>query len=417
MFSDIATPTLARQGRQWIAWAGQQMPVLRLIKERFQRTRPLRGVRIGCCLHVTSETANLLLTLKAGGAHVALAASNPLSTQDAIAASLVRHCNIAVFARRGEHRSRYYAHLRSVLAIRPHITMDDGADLISALHREAHPRDDVLGGTEETTTGVMRLRSLERQGRLRFPIIAVNDANTKHLFDNRYGTGQSTIDGILRATNTLIAGTRFVVCGYGWCGRGIALRARGMGAHVIVTEVDPTKALEAVMDGFEVLPMARAARAGDIFVTATGNTHVIRGAHLQQMRDGALLANAGHFNVEVDVATLQRLSRRRRVVMPNVEEYQLRNGRRLYVLGEGRLVNLACAAGHPPQVMDMSFANQALACEYLVSHARQLARRVYAVPAPLDALVAQLKLKALGMTIDRLTPAQTQYLASWDVGT
>ena len=413
---DVKNLSLSAEGRLRIEWAEQSMPVLRQVRERFTHEQPLKGIRLGACLHVTSETANLMLALKAGGAEVALAASNPLSTQDAVAASLVKHYKIPVFARHGEDRKRYYAHLQAVLAIRPQVTMDDGADLVSLLHRETSPREEVIGSTEETTTGVIRLRALERQGKLRFPVIAVDDAKTKHLFDNRYGTGQSTIDGILRATNSLLAGKRFVVCGYGWCGRGIALRARGMGALVIVTEVDPTKAIEAVMDGFEVMPIAQAARIGDIFVTATGDTDVISGAHLRVMRDGAMVANAGHFNVEIDLAALAKMSRRR-ALMPNVDEYTLRNGRRIYVLGEGRLVNLACAAGHPPQVMDMSFANQALAAEHLTKHSASLERRVYAVPEHLDAEIARIKLRSMGVAIDRLTAAQRHYLSSWEEGT
>jgi adenosylhomocysteinase len=367
---------------------------------------------------VTTETANLVRALKAGGAQVALCASNPLSTQDDVAASLVKHLRVPVFARRGEDRRTYYKHIQSALEIRPHITMDDGADTISVLHGE---RTDllpgVIAGTEETTTGVVRLRRMEEKGVLRYPIIAVNDADTKHLFDNRYGTGQSTLDGLIRATNVLLAGRRVVISGYGWCGRGVATRAQGMGAHVIVTEVDPVRALEAVMDGFRVMPMGEAVRVGEVFITATGNTQVLRREHLQRMGDGAILCNAGHFNVEIDLKGLRSLARKRRTVREHVEEFTLRSGRRLYLLAEGRLVNLAAAEGHPASVMDMSFANQALSVEYAVQHAHRLAKRVYPVPKAVDAQVARLKLTSMGVKIDSLTAEQQRYLGSWESGT
>jgi adenosylhomocysteinase len=394
------------------------MPVLAHIEARFSKGRPLRGIRVSACLHVTTETANLLRALKAGGAQVALCASNPLSTQDDVAASLVKHLRVPVFARRGEDRRTYYKHIQSTLEIRPHITMDDGADTISVLHGE---RTDllpgVIAGTEETTTGVVRLRRMEEKGVLRYPIIAVNDADTKHLFDNRYGTGQSTLDGLIRATNVLLAGRQVVVSGYGWCGRGVATRAQGMGAHVIVTEVDAVRALEAVMDGFRVMPMGEAVRVGEVFITATGNTQVLRREHLQRMREGAILCNAGHFNVEIDLKGLRSLAKKRRTVREHVEEFTLRNGRRLYLLAEGRLVNLAAAEGHPASVMDMSFANQALSVQYAVRHAHQLANRVYSVPKAVDAQVARLKLASMGVKIDSLTAEQQRYLRSWESGT
>lgn len=409
---------LAPLGRQKIEWAQREMPVLTEIASRWSRTRPLQGVRIGACLHVTAETAVLAITLKEGGAQVFLCASNPLSTQDDVAASLVQDFGIHVFALRGEDRSTYYEHIDRVLEARPHVTMDDGADLTSTAHRKG--KDfcaGILGGTEETTTGVIRLRSLEQNGYLAYPIIAVNDADTKHMFDNRYGTGQSTIEGILQATHILLAGKRFVVVGYGWCGRGIALRARGMGARVAVVEVHPVRALEALMDGNEVMSMTEAALWGDIFVTATGNVAVIREEHFLLMRDGAILANAGHFNVEIDIAALESLSVAKRVVRPLVEEYTLGNGKRLYLLGEGRLVNLACAEGHPPSVMDMSFANQALSVAYLVEHATHLEKKVYRVPQEIDEEVARLKLLALGIRLEEMTPRQREYLGSWQEGT
>ncbi|MEJ5360033.1 MAG: adenosylhomocysteinase [Desulfobacterales bacterium] len=418
MKSDIRDIRRAAEGRARIEWAARSMPVLNRIRERFAREKPLAGVRIGACLHVTTETAALVQTLQAGGAKVALCASNPLSTQDDVAASLVRHDRIPVFAIKGEDAKTYYRHIHAVLDTRPHFTMDDGADLVSTLHSERRERlADVRGGTEETTTGIIRLRSMAADGVLEYPIIAVNDARTKHFFDNRYGTGQSTLDGFIRATNRLIAGTRFVVCGYGWCGRGIALRARGLGAHVIVTEVDPLPALEAVMDGFEVMPIAEAARVGDFFCTVTGNVNVIRKEHFLRMKDGAIVANSGHFNVELDLPGLAGLAASRRLLRPFVEEFTLKDGRRIHVLGEGRLINLAAAEGHPSSVMDMSFANQALSIEYLVRRGRPLAKAVYPVPEEIDRRIAQEKLASLGVRIDRLTAEQRAYLASWNLGT
>ena len=415
---DVKDLSLAAAGRLRIEWAEQSMPVLRQIRERFTKEQPLKGIRLGACLHVTTETAVLMLTLKAGGAQVALCASNPLSTQDETAAALVDAYEIPVYAHKGEDNQRYYRHIEAVLATRPQLTMDDGADLISQLHGERKALlGDVIGGTEETTTGVVRLRAMEKERVLAFPVIAVNDADTKHLFDNRYGTGQSTIDGILRATNLLLAGRTLVVAGYGMCGRGVAARAKGMGAHVIVTEVEPMRALEAVMDGFPVMPMARAAEVGDVFVTVTGNTSVMSSDHFGRLKDGAILANAGHFNVEIDLATLQAMSRDKREVRPFVEAYTLQNGRRIYVLGDGRLINLAAAEGHPAAVMDMSFANQALSAEYMVRHGRTLEKRVYVVPREIDLEIARLKLAALGVHIDELTSAQRTYLASWTHGT
>lgn len=418
MRGEIKDAALASSGVLRVEWADGQMPVLRRIRERFARERPLEGVRVGACLHVTTETANLVRTLVAGGARVALCASNPLSTQDDVAAALVVEYGVPTFAVRGEDRDTYYRHIQQVLDTRPHLTLDDGADLVTTLHRE---RTDVLpgvrGGTEETTTGVVRLRAMARSGALRYPIVAVNDAKTKHWFDNRYGTGQSAVDGILRATNLLLAGRTVVVCGYGSCGRGVAARARGMGAHVLVTEVDPLAALEAVMDGFPVVPMAEAARRGEVFVTVTGNRDVIRREHFEVMRDGAVLANAGHFDVEIDVAGLRALSTRTRRVREHVEEFAFPDGRRLYLLAEGRLVNLAAAEGHPAAVMDMSFANQALCVEWLVRSAGELAPQVYSVPEEIDRQVAALKLEAMGVRIDQLTPEQRRYLESWEEGT
>ena len=417
---DVKNIGLAAEGRLRIEWAEQSMPVLRQVRERFAREQPLKGLRLGACLHVTTETAVLMLTLKAGGAEVALCASNPLSTQDDTAAALVREYDIPVFAHKGEDNQTYYRHLHAVLGTRPQVTMDDGADLISQLHGEGHGRDlvgEVIGGTEETTTGVIRLRAMEKEGVLAFPVIAVNDADTKHLFDNRYGTGQSTLDGILRATNVLLAGRTVVVAGYGMCGRGVATRAKGMGAHVIVTEVEPMRALEAVMDGFQVMPMAQAAEEGDVFVTVTGNTSVIRGEHFERMKDGAMLSNSGHFNVELDLDGLARQAQGRRVVRPFVEEFRLRSGRRLYVLGEGRLINLAAAEGHPAAVMDMSFANQALSAEFMVKKGRMLERKVYVVPRDIDLEIARLKLRSMGVVIDELTAEQSSYLSSWRHGT
>ncbi len=415
---DVKDLALADKGKLRIEWAGREMPVLKKIRERFEREKPLAGIRIGACLHVTTETANLMDVLKAGGAEVALCASNPLSTQDDVAAALVKHYEIPVFAIRGEDRDTYYAHIKAVLDIEPQITMDDGADLISTLHAEFPERTaNVIGGTEETTTGVIRLRAMAKDGALKYPVIAVNDAMTKHLFDNRYGTGQSTIDGILRATNRLLAGSIFVVAGYGWCGRGVAMRARGMGARVIVTEVDPLKALEAVMDGFDVMPMDEAAEKGDFFCTLTGDIHVIRKEHFLKMKDGAMVSNSGHFNVELDLDGLKEVSTEVRRVREHVDEYTLVNGRKIYVLAEGRLVNLAAAEGHPSAVMDMSFANQALCAEYLVKHGKELENKVYKVPQEIDQAVAEMKLSAMGIKIDRLTPEQEKYLSSWEMGT
>ncbi len=415
---DVKNLPLAGAGRLKIEWAEQFMPVLRQIRERFAKEQPLKGIRLGACLHVTTETAVLMMTLKAGGAQLALCASNPLSTQDDAAAALVDAHEISVFAHKGEDNERYYRHIEAVLETRPQLTMDDGADLISQLHGARKDLlGDVIGGTEETTTGVIRLRAMEKDRVLAFPVIAVNDADTKHLFDNRYGTGQSTIDGILRATNILLAGRTVVVAGYGMCGRGVAARAKGMGAHVIVTEVEPMRALEAVMDGFPVMPMARAAEVGDVFVTVTGNTTVLSSDHFGRLKDGAILANAGHFNVEIDLATLGVMARGRRTVRPLVDEFMLPNGRRVYVLGEGRLINLVSAEGHPAAVMDMSFANQALAAEYMVKQGRTLERRVYGVPREIDLEIARLKLASLGVEIDELTGEQRSYLASWTHGT
>ncbi len=415
---DINDISLADEGLLRIEWAERQMPVLRLIRERFEKEKPLAGQRISACLHVTTETANLLRTLMAGGAAVRLCASNPLSTQDDVAAALVKHFSAEVFARHGEDRDTYYAHINAVLDLEPTITIDDGADLISTLHSS---RQNLLAGVkagmEETTTGVIRLRAMAADGALRYPVIAVNDAMTKHLFDNRYGTGQSTIDGILRATNVLLAGKNFVVAGYGMCGRGVAMRARGMGAKVIITEVDPLRALEATMDGFQVMPMLQAAAIGDIFVTLTGDTSVIRAEHFELMKDGAILANSGHFDVEVDVAGLKQMAVSVRRIRPACDEYVMPDGRRLYLLGEGRLVNLAAAEGHPAAVMDMSFANQALCAEWVAGLQQPLPVAVHSVPREVDEKVARLKLKALGVEIDELTPEQREYLASWQHGT
>lgn len=415
---DIKDPKLAEGGRLRIEWAEREMPVLRSIRERFAKERPLSGVRISACLHVTTETANLMRTLQAGGADVVLTASNPLSTQDDVAAALVNVFEIPTFAIKGEDNVTYYKHLRATLDHQPHLTMDDGADLVSTLHKERRDLlSNVLGGTEETTTGVIRLRAMAADGALAFPIIAVNDALTKHLFDNRYGTGQSTIDGIVRATNVLLAGKVFVVAGYGWCGRGLASRARGMGSNVIVTEVDPLKALEAVMDGYRVMPMTEAAKIGDIFCTVTGDINVIDRHHFELMKDGAIVANSGHFNVEINIPALEELSQGKRLVRPFVEEYTLKDGRRIYLLGEGRLINLASAEGHPASVMDMSFANQALSVEYMLKHHAELEKKVYSVPEVIDQEIARLKLESMGIEIDTLTPEQIQYLNSWEEGT
>jgi adenosylhomocysteinase len=413
---DVKDLRLANQGRMKIEWAEESMPVLRLVRKRFAKERPLRGVRIAACLHVTTETANLMQTLQAGGADTRLCASNPLSTQDDTAASLVAHDHIPVFAVKGEDKKTYYQHLHAALGHNPTITMDDGCDLVSTLHSEKKTAR-ILGGTEETTTGVIRLRSMAKTGVLKFPVISVNDADTKHMFDNRYGTGQSTLDGIIRATNRLVAGSVVVIAGYGWCGRGIASRATGMGANVIITEIDPLKGLEAVMDGYRVLPMEEAARTGDFFITVTGNIRVIRKEHFAAMKDGAIVCNSGHFNVEIDIPALEKLARRRKMVRDGVEQFTLPNGRRVNLLGEGRLVNLALAEGHPSSVMDMSFANQALSAEYLVKHGRSLKNQVYPVPAAIDKEIARLKLAGMGVDIDRLTKEQAKYLASWEMGT
>ena len=413
---DVKDLKLADQGRMRIEWAEESMPVLRLVRKRFAKERPLRGVRIAACLHVTTETANLMQTLQAGGAEARLCASNPLSTQDDAAASLVAHDHIPTFAIKGEDKKTYYKHIHAALGHNPTITMDDGCDLVSTLHSERKTAR-IIGGTEETTTGVIRLRSMAKKGVLKFPVISVNDADTKHMFDNRYGTGQSTLDGIIRATNRLVAGSIVVVAGYGWCGRGVASRAKGLGADVVITEVAPLKALEAVMDGYRVLAMEEAARVGDFFITVTGNLKVIRKEHFAVMKDGAIVCNSGHFNVEIDIPALERLARRRKMVREGVEQFLLPNGRRINLLGEGRLVNLALAEGHPSSVMDMSFANQALSVEYLVKHGRSLKNQVYPVPAAIDKEIARLKLAAIGVSIDRLTKEQEKYLASWDMGT
>jgi adenosylhomocysteinase len=409
---------LAPAGVTRIEWADRQMPVLASIRERFEQERPLDGYRISACLHVTSETANLARTLQAGGADVLLCASNPLSTQDDVAAALVSEYGVPVFAIKGEDDDTYYSHITAAVDHHPQLTMDDGADVIGVLHSQRREQlDEIIGGTEETTTGVIRLRALEQQGGLGFPVIAVNEAKTKHLFDNRYGTGQSTIDGIIRATNVLLAGRRFVVAGYGWVGRGVAMRARGMGAHVIVTEVEPLRALEALMDGYEVLTSERAAEVGDIFCTATGDKHVLAREHFERMKDGAILANTGHFNVEIDIPALRELAVETRPARPFVEEFRLEDGRRIYLVADGRLVNLGAAEGHPAAVMDMSFANQALSAEFVVEHAEELERKVYVVPEEIDREIARLKLETMGVAIDQLTEAQTRYLASWDEGT
>ncbi len=415
---DIKDLKLAKEGALRIAWANQSMPVLNRIRDRFSKDKPLKGIRIAACLHVTTETASLMQTLKAGGAGVALCASNPLSTQDDVAASLVKNDKIPVYAIKGEDNKTYYRHINAVLDTKPHYTMDDGADLVSTLHSERSELiAGVRGGTEETTTGIIRLKSMAADGVLQYPIIAVNDARTKHFFDNRYGTGQSTVDGIIRATNRLIAGCNFVVCGYGWCGRGVAMRARGMGAHVIVTEVDAVAALEAVMDGFTVAPIGEAAKIGDIFCTLTGNLNVIRKEHFQAMKDGAIVSNSGHFNVELDLKGLAAITQSTRTIRPFVKEHRLKTGKRINVLGEGRLINLAAAEGHPSSVMDMSFANQALSIEYMVKKKTDLEKDVYPVPADIDMAIAKEKLAAMGVTIDTLTAEQKKYLSSWTMGT
>src|SRR5438132_6171881 len=415
---DVKDLALAPEGVRRIAWADRQMPVLAAIRERFDSEQPLAGYRVSACLHVTTETANLARTLKAGGADVVLCASNPLSTQDDVAAALVDEFDISVFAIKGEDNDTYYQHIEAAVDHKPQLTMDDGADVIGVLHSARREQlGDIIAGMEETTTGVIRLKAMEADGALAFPVIAVNDARTKHLFDNRYGTGQSTIDGIIRATNVLLAGKRFVVAGYGWVGRGVAMRAKGLGSHVIVTEVDPMRALEALMDGFEVLPMAQAARVGDIFCTATGDKHVIAREHLEKMKDGAILANTGHFNVEIDIPSLRSLAAETREARQFVEEFTLADGRRLYLLAEGRLVNISAAEGHPAIVMDMSFANQALAAEYAVQNAASLENKVYPVPVAIDEEIARLKLGTMGVSIDQLSEEQAKYLASWDEGT
>jgi adenosylhomocysteinase len=415
---DIKDVKLAKEGLLRVEWANQSMPVLNNIKKRFAKEKPLKGKRIAACLHVTTETASLMQTLKAGGARLALCASNPLSTQDDVAASLVKNDKISVFAIKGEDNKTYYKHIHSAIDIKPHYTMDDGADLVSTIHSERQELiEGVNGGTEETTTGIIRLRSMAADGVLQYPIIAVNDARTKHFFDNRYGTGQSTLDGIIRATNRLIAGSNFVVCGYGWCGKGLAMRACGMGGNVIVTEVDPTTALEAVMDGFTVMPIRQAARIGNFFCTVTGNINVIRKEHFEVMKDGAIVANSGHFNVELDLEGLKSITKSHRIIRPFVEEYMLENGKRINVLGEGRLINLAAAEGHPSSVMDMSFANQALSIEYMVKSKKKLEKDVYPVPEEIDKAIAKEKLASMNVKIDKLTPEQKKYLASWSMGT
>jgi adenosylhomocysteinase len=416
--SDVKGFELADLGKKRIEWANQSMKVLQIIRKEFIKNQPLKGVRVSACLHVTAETANLMIALRDGGADVALCASNPLSTQDDVAASLVRDYSIPVFAIKGEDNDSYYSHIMAAVDHKPQFTMDDGADLVSVLHtKRTAELGNVIGGTEETTTGVIRLRAMAKEGVLRYPIVAVNDADTKHLFDNRYGTGQSTIDGIVRATNFLLAGSKFVVAGYGWCGRGLASRARGAGAEVIITEVDPTKALEAVMDGFRVMSMEEAAKIGDVFCTVTGNKNVLAKQHFELMKDGAIIANSGHFNVEIDIPSLEKLSSSKRTTRNFVDEYSLKDGRRINLLGEGRLINLAAAEGHPASVMDMSFADQALSCEYMVKNHASLEKKVYTVPLDLDKRVAKLKLESLGIKIDRLTSEQEEYLASWSEGT
>jgi len=415
---DIKDVKLAKEGKLRIEWAEKNMPVLRSIQARFKKEKPLKGIKLGACLHVTTETANLAIALKAGGAEVMLCASNPLSTQDDVAASLVKDYEISVFAICAEDNKTYYQHINSVLDVKPNITMDDGADLVSTIHNKKRELiKNIFGGTEETTTGVIRLRSLERQKKLAFPIIAVNDADTKHLFDNRYGTGQSTIDGIIRATNMLFAGSTVVVSGYGWCGRGFASRAKGMGANVIVTEVDPLRALEAVMDGFSVMSMEKASYIGDAFVTLTGDIHVLAEKYFKNMKDGAVIANSGHFDVEIDVPALEKMSKSKRRVREFVDEYTLQNGRRICLLGEGRLINLASAEGHPAMVMDMSFANQSLSAEYIAKNYKKLENKVYDVPQDIDKNISRLKLKSMGIKIDTLTPEQKKYLSSWEIGT
>jgi adenosylhomocysteinase len=415
---DVKDLRQSAKGRLRIEWANEYMNVLTLIRKRFSREKPLKGLKVACCLHVTTETANLAITLKAGGAQVYICASNPLSTQDDVAASLVKDCGIPTFAIKGEDNKTYYRHIVDAVSCGPNITMDDGADVVSMIHKERRDlAGNILGGTEETTTGVIRLRNLEKRNLLMYPIIAVNDADTKHLFDNRYGTGQSTVDGVVRATNVLVAGSNFVVCGYGWCGRGVAMRARGLGANVIVTEIDPTKALEAVMDGYNVMPLKEACKKADVFVTVTGDINVIRKEHFEAMKDGAIVANSGHFNVEIDIPSLEKMAKKKRQIREFVCEYTMRDGRRINLLGEGRLINLAAAEGHPASVMDMSFANQALCCEYVAKNYKKLAKKVYKVPDFIDKNIAKLKLESLGTKIDVLTEEQRKYLESWEEGT
>ncbi len=415
---DVKDFSLAETGKRKIEWAGTQMPVLNNIRKRFIKEQPLKGIRVSACLHVTSETANLMIALRDGGADAVLCASNPLSTQDEVAASLNRDYGIPTYAIKGEDNATYYSHLSAALEHRPQLTMDDGADLVTMLlTKRTDLVPSVIAGTEETTTGVIRLRAMAKDGTLKFPIIAVNDAETKHFFDNRYGTGQSTLDGIIRATNLLLAGLKVVIAGYGWCGRGVAMRAKGHGADVIITEINPVKGIEAVMDGFRVMPMADAAKEGDIFITVTGNKSVLRAEHFEVMKSGAVVCNSGHFNVEIDIPALERLSSGKREVRPLVDEYLIKDGRKIYLLGEGRLVNLATAEGHPASVMDMSFANQALSAEYLIVHAKDLKAQVYVVPEHLDREIARLKLESLGHKLDKLTPDQEHYLASWQEGT
>ena len=415
---DVKDISQAETGKRRIEWANQQMPVLQLIRKRFIKEQPLKGVRMSACLHVTSETANLAITLRDGGADVVLCGSNPLSTQDDVAASLIKDYGIATYAIKGEDNPTYYAHISAALDHKPQITMDDGADLVTQLlTKRTDLISNVIGGTEETTTGVIRLRAMAKDGTLKFPVIAVNDAQTKHFFDNRYGTGQSTLDGIIRATNLLLAGLKLVIAGYGWCGRGVAMRAKGLGADVIVTEIDPTRAIEAVMDGFRVMTMHEAAKIGDIFVTVTGNKSVLSGEHFSAMKDGAVICNSGHFNVEIDIPALEKVSSAKRQARPFVDEYGQKDGRKIYLLGEGRLINLAAAEGHPASVMDMSFANQALSAEYMMKNHKELTAKVYAVPENIDKHIAKLKLESMNVTIDKLTPEQEHYLASWNEGT
>lgn len=416
--SDIKDPALSSAGKEKIEWSGSFMPVLGKVRERFELEKPLQGIRIGACLHITAETANLAITIKAGGGDISLCASNPLSTKDDVAASLAVDFEIPVYAVEGEDRDSYYKHIHQVLDTKPHITIDDGADLVSTVHTQRKELiDGIIGGTEETTTGVIRLKALARSGELAYPIVAVNDSQTKYLFDNRYGTGQSTIDGILRATNLLLSGSVIVVAGYGWCGRGIAMRAKGMGAEVIVTETNPVRALEARMDGYKVMSMMEAARLGEVFITATGDIGVIRAEHIEAMKDGAILCNAGHFDVEIDKSILKEKAVSKRKLRKNVEEFELRDGRRIRLLADGRLVNLSCAEGHPPSVMDMSFANQALASEYLVKKGKELERQVYSIPEEIDVEIARMKLETMGVSIDELTDEQKKYLSSWELGT